>query len=208
MGQTLPHGPPWGEPLTLHSLWGSQGAGGSLLSPPPHTHKDRSGPFLLRQPGLNAGVVPPDPWESGLEQLNFVLSLNPWIGGVVPCWGGGRLPPTLDVPPPHGAEHPKSLTGIFGGFSSPVPPISLPENFVSVWGGALAAVPLVAYLHPVGLIVANYTIMVVKRSRNCWGGVKCFWGAGTRVGRSGGCNPSIFLPDRWFGGLGSRGAWV
>lgn len=143
----------WGRPFPMALLGGSPslctacGAHrglGVLCCPPPHTHthKDRSGPFLLRQPGLNAGVVPPDPWESGLEQLNFVLSLNPWIGGVVPRWGGGRLPPTLDVPPPHGAEHPKSLTGTFGGFSSPVPPISLPENFVSVWGGLWLRFPL------------------------------------------------------------------
>lgn len=73
-------------------------------------------------------------------------------------------------------------------------------------GGALAAVPLVAYLHPVGLIVANYTITVVKRSRNCWGGVKCFWGAGTGVGRSRGLHPLNFPPRSLVWGFGLAGS--
>lgn len=32
---------------------------------------------------------------------------------------------------PHGAEHPKGLTGTFGGFFSLFPPIYLPKNFSS-----------------------------------------------------------------------------
>lgn len=92
-----------------------------------------------------------------------------------------------------GLSTPRASLGPLGGVFSPVPPISLPENFsscsVSV-GGALAAVPLVVYLHPVGLIIANYPIMRVKRSRSCWGGCEVgYWGAEARVMQLGGAAP-------------------
>lgn len=72
-----------------------------------------------------------------------------------------------------GLSTPRGSLGPLGGSFNPVPPIFLPENFsssfVSIGGGERAAVPLVAYLHPVELIVANCPIMVEKTSRSCWG---------------------------------------
>lgn len=118
----------------------------------PHTHKDRSGPFLLWEPGLNAGVVPSVGPQSGragpvgvrAETIKrcFVCKPLDWggcslLGGEAACEAPLNTPARgfpqpwrccRAEPPPHAAEHPRGLTGTLGGFFSPVPPIFLPEK--------------------------------------------------------------------------------
>lgn len=98
--------PHFAQAVGLTGGWEQGGGSVPAGSPPsssplsPHTHKDRSGPFLLWEPGLNAGVVPSVGPQSGragpvgvrAETIKrcFVCKPLDW-GGCSLLGGGGSV---------------------------------------------------------------------------------------------------------------------
>lgn len=136
----------WGSqrargPLTLHKLGGlgaRWGLCGSREPPPslsplsPHMLKDRSGPFLPWEPGLNAGPCSQHgagPVGVGAGTIKLCFFCKPLdLGGLFLAGGrpplpntpelGGSLQPWMCC----GAEHPRGLTGTLGGVLQSCPP--------------------------------------------------------------------------------------